>query len=199
MTLSPNFEKGQGLLPAIVQDVYTGTILMLGFMNAEALKMTQEKKLVTFYSRTKQRLWTKGETSGNLLHLVDLKLDCDNDTFLIQARASGPTCHLGVKSCFGPEETKTLGFLTFLQGVIDKRVRNQTGYTSSLIGEGTLKCAQKLGEEATETALAGAVQSDERLLDEAADLVYHLMVLLKSRDLSLHQVVSVLEKRHQPA
>lgn len=199
MTINPDFDKGDGLVPAIVQNADTGAVLMLGYMNAEALQVTRDKGLVTFFSRSKQRLWTKGETSNNTLELVDIKLDCDRDTLLVQARPNGPTCHLGDETCWGDNPPLSLGFLGQLQAIIDQRAGQsaETSYTAKLLSKGTLKCAQKVGEEGVETALAGAAESDELLLNEAADLLYHLTVLLKARDLKLADAVAILKDRHQ--
>jgi phosphoribosyl-ATP pyrophosphohydrolase/phosphoribosyl-AMP cyclohydrolase len=193
--------KGEGLLPAVVQDAVNGRVLMLGYMNREALRKTLGEKRVTFYSRSKQRLWTKGETSGNYLHLVDAAVDCDNDTLLITARPEGPTCHKGTDSCFGDaiEITATqLAFLAQLESVIEKRVseRPEGSYTARLWSEGKTRIAQKVGEEGVEVALAAVTQGDDKLVGEAADLLFHLALLLKSRDLSLRDVVAELARRH---
>ena len=196
-----DWSKGDGLLPAVVQDAITGKVLMLGYMNRESLGKTLGEKRVTFYSRSKQRLWTKGETSGNFLHLVDAAIDCDNDTLLITARPDGPTCHNGTDSCFGDEigaAAGRLAFLSRLESVIEKRVseRPEGSYTARLWAEGKTRMAQKVGEEGVEVALAAVTQPDDKLLSEAADLLFHLTLLLKSRQLSLSHVVAELERRH---
>jgi phosphoribosyl-ATP pyrophosphohydrolase/phosphoribosyl-AMP cyclohydrolase len=193
-----DFEKGGGLVPAIVQHADTGEVLMLGYMNAEALTVTREKGLVTFWSRSKDRLWTKGETSGDFLNLVSLAVDCDKDAVLLQARPAGPTCHLGTKSCFGEAPGPATGFLGALQQIVETRAGADPSesYTAKLLQKGLLKVAQKVGEEGVETALAGAAENDDALLNEAADLVFHLTVLLKARDKSLADVAGVLEARH---
>lgn len=196
-----DWAKGDGLLPAIVQDASTGKVLMLGYMNREALRKTLGEKRVTFYSRSKQRLWTKGETSGNFLNLVDAAIDCDHDTLLITARPDGPTCHNGTDSCFADEIGTTatqLAFLARLESVIEKRVseRPEGSYTARLWAEGKTRMAQKVGEEGVEVALAAVTQDDDKLVSEAADLLFHLTLLLKSRQLSLGRVVTELEHRH---
>jgi len=196
-----DWSKGNGLLPAVVQDARNGKVLMLGYMNRDALRMTLEEQRVTFFSRSKQRLWTKGETSGNFLHLVDAAIDCDNDTLLITANPDGPTCHNGTDSCFGDNIGATatrLAFLSQLEAVIEKRVseRPEGSYTARLWAEGATRMAQKVGEEGVEVALAAVTQSDEKLVGEAADLLFHLTLLLKSRQLSLAHVVTELERRH---
>jgi len=196
-----DWSKGGGLLPAIVQDARSGKVLMLGYMNRDALRMTLGDKRVTFFSRSKQRLWTKGETSGNFLHLVDAGIDCDNDTILITAHPDGPTCHKGTESCFGSAigtDATRLSFLSQLDSVIEQRVseRPEGSYTARLWADGPTRMAQKVGEEGVEVALAAVTQSDEKLLGEAADLLFHLTLLLKSRQLSLFEVVAELERRH---
>ena len=198
---SLDWSKGDGLLPAVVQDARTGKVLMLGYMNRDSLRATLGEKRVTFYSRSKQRLWTKGETSGNFLHLVDAAVDCDNDTILITANPDGPTCHNGTDSCFGDNIGTTasrLAFLSQLESVIEQRVsaRPEGSYTARLWAEGTTRMAQKVGEEGVEVALAAVTQTPEKLVGEAADLLFHLTLLLKSRELSLSDVVSELERRH---
>lgn len=196
-----DWSKGDGLLPAVVQDARSGRVLMLGYMNRDALRMTLDEKRVTFYSRSKQRLWTKGETSGNFLHLIDAAIDCDNDTILITAHADGPTCHKGTDSCFGTAigaDATRLTFLSQLEAVIEQRIseRPEGSYTARLWADGPTRMAQKVGEEGVEVALAAVTQSDDKLLGEAADLLFHLTLLLKSRQLSLSQVVAELERRH---
>jgi len=195
-----DFEKGGGLAPAIVQHADTGEVLMLGYMNAEALAATREKGLVTFWSRSKARLWTKGETSTDVLHLVSLAADCDRDALLVTARPQGPTCHLGTKSCFGDAPGPDTAFLGALQAIVDERASADPtqSYTAKLLNSGVLKVAQKVGEEGVETALAAAAEDDDALLNEAADLVFHLTVLLKARGRTLADVARVLEARHTP-
>ena len=196
-----DWSKGDGLLPAVVQDATNGKVLMLGYMNREALRKTLGVKRVTFYSRSKQRLWTKGETSGHFLNLVDAAIDCDNDTLLITAQPDGPTCHNGTDSCFGDEIGTTatrLAFLSRLESVIEQRVseRPEGSYTARLWADGPTRMAQKVGEEGVEVALASVTQGDDKLVGEAADLLFHLTLLLKSRQLSLGHVVAELERRH---
>lgn len=206
---SLDWDKGDGLLPAIVQDADSLRVLMLGYMDRTALRATLSNRLVTFYSRSRQRLWTKGETSGNVLDLVGLEADCDSDAILVQARPRGPTCHLQRVSCFAgapsvagsaPEAPADVGFLGELDALIATRARERPAgsYTTRLFEAGVRRIAQKVGEEGVETALAGVSQSDEQLLGEAADLVYHLTVLLHSRGLALADAVEVLEQRHRP-
>lgn len=197
-----DWRKGDGLLPAIVQDVRSGQVLMLGFMNVEALRQTLVTRQVTFFSRTKNRLWTKGETSGNVLDVVAVAADCDNDSLLVTATPHGPTCHNGTQSCFGDEigpEATPLAFLDRLESVLAQRIadRPEGSYTARLWAEGTTRIAQKVGEEGVEVALAAATQADDRLVSESADLLYHLTLLLKNRGLSLASVVGELEKRHR--
>ena len=196
-----DFAKGGGLVPAIVQHADTGEVLMLGYMNADALEATRDKGLVTFWSRSKNRLWTKGETSGDGLKLVSLATDCDRDALLVRALPDGPTCHLGTKSCFGDAPGPQIGFIGALQTIIAQRssAEPSESYVARLLAKGVLKTAQKVGEEGVETALAGAAQDDEALLNEAADLVFHLSVLLKARGRTLGEVADVLEARHTPA
>jgi phosphoribosyl-ATP pyrophosphohydrolase/phosphoribosyl-AMP cyclohydrolase len=196
-----DWSKGDGLLPAVVQDARTGQVLMLGFMNEEALRKTLELGRVTFFSRTKNRLWTKGETSNNFLEVVKIAHDCDNDSLLITANPQGPTCHRGTQSCFGDgvkSECTQVGFLTKLEAVIADRIQQQPegSYTAKLWSRGVTRMAQKVGEEGVEVALAAAIQDDERLVSESADLLFHLALLLKSRGLSLATVVAELERRH---
>lgn len=193
-----DFEKSGGLVPAIIQHADTGEVLMLGYMNEEAYEATLAKKVVTFWSRSKNRLWTKGETSGNTLDLVSVAVDCDRDTLLVKARPQGPTCHTGTKSCFGEAPGPDLAFLGALQVIVDQRASEapEDSYTAKLLSRGVLKCAQKVGEEGVEVALAATAEDDEALLGEAADLIYHLTVVLKARELSLKDVARVLEARH---
>jgi len=196
-----DWEKGGGLVPAVVQHASSGAVLMLGYMNRDALRTTLDRKRVTFYSRSKQRLWEKGETSGHFLHLVDVKLDCDADTLLILANPAGPVCHLGTQTCFGDAPAASaegLAFFGELEQVIAARIAaNPEGsYTARLYAKGVRRVAQKVGEEGLEVALAGAGEPDEQVVGEAADLLYHLLVLLRSRELSLNMVIDELRKRH---
>ncbi len=190
-----DWNKGDGLLPIVVQDADTLRVLMLGYMNREAAQATLDSGRVTFYSRSKQRLWTKGESSGNVLALVSMEADCDNDTLLVQARPHGPTCHLGRTSCF-PEAPAN--FLAVLDTLVATRERDRPegSYTTRLFEGGVRGVAQKVGEEGVEAALAGVVQDDAALLGESADLMFHLIVLLRARGLSLHDAVAVLQERH---
>ena len=196
-----DFRKGDGLVPAIVQDATSGEVLMLGYMNAEALAATRTSGFVTFWSRSKQRLWKKGETSGHVLQVKSINVDCDHDALLILADPHGPTCHLGTSSCFGDRAAKSLAFLPRLDVLIAARdARRPAGsYTTELLEAGVQRIAQKVGEEGVETALAAVVQDDVALLGEAADLVYHLMVLLRARGLSLADVDATLARRHGAA
>lgn len=188
------WDKQNGLLPVIVQDVDTLRVLMLGYMNHEALATTLETGFVTFYSRSKQRLWKKGEVSGNVLTLVAVETDCDSDTLLVQARPTGPTCHLGRVSCFPDAPGDGLAELSLL---IEQRERErpQGSYTTKLFESGVRRIAQKVGEEGVETALAAVAQDDAALLGEAADLLYHLIALLRARGLSLDGAKAVLANR----
>ncbi len=197
-----DWDKNDGLLPAIVQDVRSGQVLMLAYMNREALRITLAEKRATFFSRSRNRLWTKGESSGNWLHVVAVESDCDQDTLLVLANPAGPTCHVGTRSCFGDDvETDAAGlsFLLRLESVIAQRIsdRPEGSYTARLWSEGPTRIAQKVGEEGVEVALAAVTQQDERLVSESADLLYHLALLLKSRNLSLTTVVRELEQRHK--
>ncbi|WP_430935755.1 bifunctional phosphoribosyl-AMP cyclohydrolase/phosphoribosyl-ATP diphosphatase HisIE, partial [Saccharicrinis sp. 156] len=176
-----DFDKlGNGLVPAIIQDASTSKVLMLGFMNQEAFDKTQAEGKVTFYSRTKNRLWTKGEESGNFLNVVSIMIDCDNDTLLIKANPAGPTCHTGSDTCFNEKNDTDIAFLTHLQDFIDKRKAEmpEGSYTTSLFKKGTRKITQKVGEEAIETVIGAMANDDENFLYEGADLLYHLIVLL---------------------
>ncbi len=199
---SVNFDKGGGLVPAIVQDADNGAVLMLGYMNREALEKTLARKRAVFFSRSKQRLWEKGETSGNTLDLVDVIADCDNDTLLIMARPHGPACHKGTLTCFGDKAHSAatgIAFLAKLEDVVARRAaeKPEDSYTARLLAKGINKVAQKVGEEGVETALAGASESDEKLVEESADLLFHMLVLLRARGLPLSQVVRALESRHR--
>ncbi len=198
-TLPPlDWAKGDGLLPAIIQDADTQQVLMLGYMNAAALRQTEETKRVTFFSRRKNRLWVKGETSGHFLDLVAVTADCDNDALLVRARPNGPTCHRGTCSCFGEEGATGVGFLADLERTVTARLAagDEKSYTVKLVRAGVKRVAQKVGEEGVETALAAVAGSDGELRGEAADLLYHLIVLLRAKGLSLAEVMSVLENRH---
>ncbi len=196
---SIDFDKLGGLIPAIVQDAGTHAVLMLGFMNREALQESINSHKVTFFSRTKQRLWTKGESSGNFLHVKKISLDCDKDTILISAVPVGPVCHTGSPTCFGDVIQTTNSFLHSLESIISERAEseNSTSYTSSLLAGGIQKIAQKVGEEAVETILEAVNGSDERLISESADLIYHWLVLLKSRDIPLSFIEDELKRRHK--
>lgn len=191
-----DWKKQDGLLPAIIQDANTLQVLMLGYMNRDALEATQKENLVTFYSRSKQRLWKKGETSGHVLNVVSIEADCDNDTLLIQAIPAGPICHLNRPSCF---ETAPENFIGQLDALLDKRQKTmpEGSYTTKLFESGVRRIAQKVGEEGVETALAAVAQDEKDLLNEASDLVYHLMVLLRSRGLDWNAVQQNLKQRHQ--
>ena len=193
-----DFEKGGGLVPAIVQDADTLQVLMLGYMSEESVEKTQETKLVTFYSRSRQELWTKGETSGNVLNLVSMEIDCDNDTILVKARPEGPTCHTGTTSCFGDGGAEGIGFLSYLEALIYGRKNSdpESSYTAKLLQGPLRRAAQKVGEEGVETALAAVAETDDKLVSEAADLIYHLTVLLAAKDKSLMDVVQELQSRH---
>lgn len=201
MDLKIDFDKMGGLVPAIIQDAVTGKVLMLGFMNEEAYEKTVKTGLVTFWSRTRKCLWTKGETSGNYLHLVSLEADCDRDTLLVEAHPDGPVCHLGTDTCWG--ETNSLNpvlFLSELQDFIDKRHTDmpEGSYTTSLFRKGVNKMAQKVGEEAVETVIEATNGTGEKLVYEASDLLYHLIVLLTSKGLRIEDVAAELAKRHNP-
>ncbi|MEP2026520.1 MAG: bifunctional phosphoribosyl-AMP cyclohydrolase/phosphoribosyl-ATP diphosphatase HisIE [Reichenbachiella sp.] len=193
-----DFEKTNGLVPAIIQDTKTKNVLMLGYMNEEALTKTQETGKVTFFSRTKERLWTKGEESGNFLELKDIKLDCDNDTLLIQVNPIGPTCHKGTDTCWAEENKPNFSFLSTLETVIKDRYDNpdEKSYTSSLFKKGINKVAQKVGEEAVEVVIEAKDDNEELFLNESADLLYHYMILLRAKGYDLKDVVKVLEERH---
>jgi phosphoribosyl-ATP pyrophosphohydrolase/phosphoribosyl-AMP cyclohydrolase len=196
-----DWKKIDGLVPAIVQDASTQQVLMLGYMNAAALKKTLATKKVTFFSRSKQRLWTKGESSKHFLRVVSVETDCDNDTLLVKAHPEGPTCHRGTVSCFGDGALAGgAGFLAHLDQVVAARIKSgdKTSYTVRLVKEGIARCAQKVGEEGVETALAAMQKDQKEFAGEAADLLYHLIVLLRAKKLSLADAVGVLEKRHAP-
>lgn len=188
-----------GLVPAIIQDELTSKVLMLGFMNAEALQKTQEIGKVTFWSRSKSRLWTKGEESGNFLLLKDIKVDCDNDTLLIKANPVGPVCHTGADTCWDEKNENDLGFLHTLEGVITDRKEKspENSYVSFLFHKGINRIAQKVGEEAVETVIEAKDNDDERFLSESADLLFHYLILLQAKGYQLKDVLSVLEARHK--
>lgn len=194
-------KASDGLLPCVVQDQDSAAVLMLGFMNLEAVRQTVGTRRVTFYSRSKQRLWTKGETSGHILELVDLHRDCDRDTLLAMVRPRGPTCHVGTYTCFGEHSYPPLSFVGRLDQMIAerRRLRPVGSYTTKLFASGTRRIAQKVGEEAVETALAAVAQDRAALLGEAADLLYHLTVLLHDRDASLADLATELAKRQHIA
>lgn len=195
--MNVDFSKGDGLVPAIIQHYATKTVLMLGYMNEAALQKTQELGKVTFYSRSKQRLWTKGEESGNFLLLKSIEVDCDNDTLLIQVDPVGSTCHKGTETCFGDADAS--GFVQQLQRIIEDRKANpsEKSYTTSLFEKGINKIAQKVGEEAVETVIEAKDENDELFLNEAADLMFHYLVLLTAKGKSLEDVEAVLKSRHQ--
>ncbi|MBQ3555874.1 MAG: bifunctional phosphoribosyl-AMP cyclohydrolase/phosphoribosyl-ATP diphosphatase HisIE [Bacteroidales bacterium] len=194
-----DFNKMGGLIPAIIQDSCTGKVLMLGFMNEEALAKTQEIGKVTFFSRTKNRLWTKGETSGNFLNVVSIAADCDNDTLLIKVKPVGPVCHTGSDTCFGETNETDLFFLSYLQDFIDRRKQEmpEGSYTTSLFKKGVNRMAQKVGEEAVETVIEATNGTDEGFLYEASDLIYHLIVLLTSKGHRIEELAQELKKRHK--
>ena len=196
-----DFEKCGGLVPAIVQDATTKNVLMLGYMNAEAYAKTQETGRVTFFSRSRQKLWTKGEESGNYLELVSIKVDCDNDTLLVQAHPHGPTCHTGTDTCWGEENTQNpLLFLTELQDFIEKRHEElpEGSYTTSLFRDGINRMAQKVGEEALEAVIEAVNGTNERLIYEGSDMLYHLIVLLTEKGLRIEDLAEELLIRHKP-
>lgn len=197
MTL--DFEKMGGLVPAIIQDARTKNVLMLGFMNEEAFAKTESTGLVTFYSRTKKRLWTKGEESGNVLKVVSIADDCDHDTLLIQAIPAGPVCHTGNATCFSETNEFGIEFLAYLQEFINRRHKEmpEGSYTTSLFKKGINRMAQKVGEEAVETVIEATNGTDDRLIYEASDLIYHLIVLLTSKGLTINELAAELEKRHK--
>jgi phosphoribosyl-ATP pyrophosphohydrolase/phosphoribosyl-AMP cyclohydrolase len=199
--LKIDFVKCGGLVPAIIQDASTKVVLMLGYMNEEALKKTIDTGLVTFFSRSRQSLWTKGETSGNYLHLVDIKTDCDNDTLLIQAKPDGPTCHKGTDTCWGEENTPNpLLFLSELSDFIEQRHKEmpEGSYTTSLFKDGLNRMAQKVGEEALELVIEATNGTNDRLIYEGSDMLYHLIVLLTSKGLRIEDMAKELMERHNP-
>ncbi len=194
-----DFQKLNGLVPAIIQDNQTSKVLMLGFMNEEALSITQKSGMVTFFSRTKNRLWTKGEESGNFLNVVSITPDCDNDTLLIKVNPVGPVCHTGNDTCWNESNSGDFGFLNFLQQFIQLRFKEmpEGSYTTSLFKSGVNRMAQKVGEEAVETVIEATNGTDEGFLYEASDLIYHLIVLLTSKGYSLDDLGRELKKRHK--
>ncbi|MCQ2068475.1 MAG: bifunctional phosphoribosyl-AMP cyclohydrolase/phosphoribosyl-ATP diphosphatase HisIE [Bacteroidaceae bacterium] len=194
-----NFEKMGGLVPAIIQDNVTRKVLMLGFMNKEAYEKTVETGKVTFWSRTRNCLWTKGETSGNYLNIKEILLDCDQDTLLIKARPEGPVCHTGADTCWNEQNSVDLNFLSYLQDFIDRRHKEmpEGSYTTSLFKSGVNRMAQKVGEEAVETVIEATNGTDDRLIYEASDLIYHLIVLLTSKGHRIEELAAELVKRHK--
>ena len=193
-----DFSKSDGLIPAIIQDAKTSKVLMLGYMNEESLTKTLQEKVVTFFSRSKNRLWTKGETSGNFLHLKSIKVDCDKDTLLLTVDPVGPVCHKGTDTCFD-EKNESSNFLLHLQSVIQHRKNNpsESSYTSKLFERGINKVAQKVGEEAVELVIEAKDDNKELFLNEAADLMYHYLVLLTAKGYQLEDVVEILQERHK--
>lgn len=195
-----DFNKMNGLVPAIIQDAGTLRVLMLGFMNEAAYKKTVATQLVTFFSRTRQTLWTKGETSGNFLHVVSIAEDCDHDTLLIKVNPDGPVCHTGADTCWGETNENPVLFLSILQRFIEQRHRQmpEGSYTTSLFKDGCQRMAQKVGEEALEAVIEAVADNNERLVYEAADLLYHLIVLLTAKGLSIEDLAKELQQRHNP-
>lgn len=195
-----DIKSAHGLIPAIIQDSETKNVLMLGYMNEESLQKTIETQKVTFFSRSKQRLWTKGEESGNFLNLVDIKNDCDGDTLLIQARPVGPTCHTGADTCWQEENKESYGFLSHLETTIATRRENadsEQSYVASLFAKGINKIAQKVGEEAVEVVIEAKDDNDDLFLSESADLLFHYLILLQAKGFQLNDVIEVLKKRQK--
>lgn len=194
-----DFDKNNGLIPAIIQDTKTKNVLMMGYMNRESLQKTLETSLVSFYSRSRKALWTKGETSGNYLHLVDIQSDCDNDTLLVQAQPDGPVCHLGTDTCWGSENTLQCGFLTQLETIITDRISHpsEASYTSRLVRKGINRVAQKVGEEAVEVVIEAKDNDDNLFLNESADLLYHYLILLQAKGYKLKDVIEILSSRNK--
>jgi phosphoribosyl-ATP pyrophosphohydrolase/phosphoribosyl-AMP cyclohydrolase len=194
-----DFDKTGGLIPAVVQDAATGKVLMLGYMDREAYEKTRAEGTVTFYSRSKGRLWTKGETSGNFLRVKEITADCDGDTLLIKADPTGPVCHTGADTCFGEKNTGQAAFLDYLKEVIRSRRQNpsEKSYTASLFAKGLNKVAQKVGEEAVELVIEAKDNNDELFKNEAADLLFHYLILLEQKNIDLDQVIDVLRQRHK--
>jgi len=199
MPIQPDFDKSSGLLPAIVQDATTGKVLMLGYMNEEAYQKTLAEKTVTFFSRSKNRLWTKGETSGNFLHVVGIMIDCDRDTLLIKARPQGATCHTGADTCFDEHNQSNVLFIEYLKHIIRdrKEASPESSYTAKLFAKGINKIAQKVGEEAIELVIEAKDNNKELFLNEAADLLYHYLVLLEAKSIDLDEVIDILRQRHK--
>ena len=199
--MNVDFNKNpDGLVPAIIQDNSTEKVLMLGYMNAEALKKTLESNLVTFFSRTKQRLWTKGEESGNVLNLVDIKLDCDSDSLLIKVNPKGPTCHKGTDTCWNQDNVTSYGFISELESTIESRINaadSEKSYVASLFAKGINKIAQKVGEEAVEVVIEAKDDNDHLFLEESADLLFHYLMLLQAKGFKIDDVVSVLKLRNK--
>ncbi|PIQ17783.1 MAG: bifunctional phosphoribosyl-AMP cyclohydrolase/phosphoribosyl-ATP diphosphatase [Flavobacteriaceae bacterium CG_4_8_14_3_um_filter_34_10] len=194
-----DFTKNKnGLVPAIIQDYNTKQVLMLGYMNEDAFIRTQETQLVTFFSRSKKRLWTKGEQSGNFLKLVDIKVDCDRDTLLIHVNPTGPTCHKGTATCWGEDNTNNFGFLLDLEKIITNRKKSKSkgSYVATLFDSGINKIAQKVGEEAIEVVIEAKDDNELLFLNESADLLFHYLILLQAKEFVLEDVVKILEKRH---
>ncbi|MEW5675387.1 bifunctional phosphoribosyl-AMP cyclohydrolase/phosphoribosyl-ATP diphosphatase HisIE [Flavobacterium enshiense] len=194
-----DFTKNNGLVPTIIQDSITKTVLMLGYMNQEALEITLQTKKVTFYSRSKKRLWTKGEESGNFLNLIDCKMDCDNDTLLIQVKPEGPTCHKGTATCWGDDTISSFGFLSELEKTIKERrlYPSENSYITSLFEKGINKMAQKVGEEAVELVIEAKDNNDDLFLNEAADLLFHYLILLQAKGFNLNAVEEILKSRNK--
>lgn len=192
-----DWDKSQGLVPAIIQDAVSGDVLMLAYMNSESLEQTYETEKVTFFSRSKQRLWVKGETSGNTLELESIAIDCDQDTLLVKVNPKGPACHTGSETCFGERTASSVTFLAELEKVIQSRKEQKVdySYTSRLFNDGINRIAQKVGEEGVETVIAALTEDDKGLIGEASDLVYHLIVLLAERNLSLDDIIEELKSR----
>ncbi|HUX58546.1 MAG TPA: bifunctional phosphoribosyl-AMP cyclohydrolase/phosphoribosyl-ATP diphosphatase HisIE [Bacteroidales bacterium] len=192
-----DFTKGNGLVPVVIQDYNTLQVLMVGYMNEEAFEKTTKEKIVTFFSRSKYRLWTKGETSGNYLYVEEMSADCDNDSILIKVRPAGPVCHTGSTSCFGDESEK--GFVYKLEQIINQRIINniEDSYTNKLYKKGINKMAQKVGEEAVELVIEAKDNNIELFKNEAADLLYHLLILLKAKGIDFQSIEEVLQKRHK--
>lgn len=193
-----DFTKNNGLVPAIIQDATTKNVLMMGYMNEDALKKTKSTQLVTFFSRSKNRLWTKGEESGNTLKLVDVKVDCDHDTLLVKVIPTGPTCHTGSDTCWDEENLQNFGFISQLEFVIEERKNNaseDTSYVASLFSKGINKIAQKVGEEAIETVIEAKDNNDDLFLNESADLLFHYLILLQAKGFKLNDIANVLKNR----
>lgn len=190
-----DFKKGNGLIPVIIQNAKSLKVLMLGYMNQEAFQKTQDEKIVTFFSRSKNRLWTKGESSGNYLHVENIRLDCDDDTLLIQVNPIGPSCHKGTESCFNDKSQK--GFLYQLESTIEERIRSkdQNSYTNQLFEKGINKIAQKVGEEAIELVIESKDDNENLFKNEAADLLYHFLILLRAKNLNLEDIEAILKSR----